>query len=64
MEKEELMQKVGELVKDCACGSGKKAYLCCQQEAAKAVENEVCPMSEHNGSVLKDCCMKHAEATV
>lgn len=62
MEKEMILQKLGELMQDCSCGSGKKAYLCCKQEEAKAIENEMCP--QHEGSMLKDCCLKHEEAVV
>lgn len=60
MEQQILKDKMAELMKDCACGSGKKAYLCCKQGEAKTIENETCPCG--SGKMVKDCCMANPEA--
>lgn len=60
MDKSTLVSTMKELMQDCDCGSGKKAYLCCRQGDAKVIKTESCPCG--SGKRVKDCCMKNPEA--
>jgi len=46
---------------DCACGSGKKACMCCKKDECMAAGIGDEPCACGSGKMMKDCCMASPE---